>query len=168
MLQNRARRAAIFAAQRRRTLAHAGPASAQNKVSLIEPSRRRSRLEQAGATSGPFQNGCSASFLVEGGFDSHAPPPAKCNLKNSTRVLISEVPSSLPGHPNRAVFRDLLPICCQIVVKTGGRPERVFEVGTARVTASAAHNRFAPAPTCFQALLARHLLALGGFVELLI
>jgi len=22
-----------------------------------------------------LQNGCSASFLVEGGFDSHAPPP---------------------------------------------------------------------------------------------
>ena len=40
-------------------------------------------------------------------------------LKISTSVLNSEaVRRASPGTPNRAVFRDLLPICCQIVVKT--------------------------------------------------
>ena len=32
-------------------------------------------LEQAGQGLDRLQNGCLASFLVEGGFDSHAPPP---------------------------------------------------------------------------------------------
>src|SRR5256885_12576747 len=35
--------------------------------------------------------------------------------------------SSLSGHPNRAGFRDLLPICCQIVVNTSERAEHAFE-----------------------------------------
>jgi hypothetical protein len=34
-----------------------------------------------------LQNGCSASFLVEGGFDSHAPPPLEFQLKICTSVL---------------------------------------------------------------------------------
>jgi hypothetical protein len=41
-----------------------------------------------GPSSNRFQNGCSASFLVEGGFDSHAPPPPDFELEISTRVLV--------------------------------------------------------------------------------
>ena len=37
-------------------------------------------------------------------------------------------PSSLSGHPNWAVFRDLLPICCQIDVKTPEWREHAFEI----------------------------------------
>jgi hypothetical protein len=49
---------------------------------------RRAPPGAAGSTLGHplsrLQNGCSASFLVEGGFDSHAPPPLEIELKIST------------------------------------------------------------------------------------
>src|SRR5437763_13015375 len=47
---------------------------------LNERSTRSHALEQSGRRLDRLQNGCSASFLVEGGFDSHAPPPLVSKL----------------------------------------------------------------------------------------
>jgi hypothetical protein len=49
---------------------------------------------------GRLQNGCSASFLVEGGFDSHAPPPPVSELAFDTDVLLLAVAVPWLGHPS--------------------------------------------------------------------
>jgi hypothetical protein len=58
---------------------------------------------------GRLQNGCSASFLVEGGFDSHAPPPPNVISKTARPFSFCASPARVYGHSYRAVFRDLLP-----------------------------------------------------------
>jgi hypothetical protein len=66
--------------------------------SLRHPGGRLAALSDSSAISGSawstrnhsldrLQNGCSASFLVEGAFDSHAPPQLEFQLKTSTCVL---------------------------------------------------------------------------------
>ncbi len=47
-----------------------------------------------------LKNGCLASFLVEGGFDSHAPPPLECELRRKAFVLAGRSSGAL-ARPSR-------------------------------------------------------------------
>src|SRR5713226_4791946 len=60
-----------------------------------------------------LQNGCSASFLVEGRFDSQHRPP-ECELEIRTSVLAWAGQSGRARYTaRRGPFPDLLQICCK-------------------------------------------------------
>src|SRR5579859_4966068 len=101
--------AAKSAAKPGKTVAHFGPSRSTKTRHLNSRAPSGSSWSTSEQGFDRLQNGCSASFLVEGEFDSHAPPPAKFDLKTAHPFGFRRCPSSLSGHPNWAVFQDLLP-----------------------------------------------------------
>src|SRR3981081_1251067 len=88
------------------------------RVLLVEPPESPTRFwynhTRIWRCTGPggsrrLQNGCSGSFLFEGGFDSHAPPPATSELDFDTNVLFSPGESGRIERVTRAIFRFLTP-----------------------------------------------------------
>src|SRR4051794_38405568 len=64
------------------------------------------RLEQAPSR---LQNGCSGSFLFEGGFDSHAPPPSRTEFELRSHVLLVRLDEKSRGRCRQQSFPFLTP-----------------------------------------------------------